>query len=160
MRNIANLIGNLFTLAITVILGSSAPSVWMSKRDNLLSFQPKLQLFCLGWKGWPRSELMPITNMRYNSLLWMCTLNPGLIDVSCIITQETDKVSKAFENIIRNLALIKIHIFQKLHKVDFEVKNTLKYDFFIHRNTDNYKYKNLTNHTCINKNNKNLYTLT
>ena len=29
----------------------------------------------LGWKGWPRSELVPTTKVCYNSLLWMYTLN-------------------------------------------------------------------------------------
>ena len=28
----------------------------------------------LGQKGWHRSELAPMTNMFYHSLLWMCTL--------------------------------------------------------------------------------------
>ena len=27
-------------------------------------------------KGWSRSEPAPTTSMRYNSLFWMCTLNP------------------------------------------------------------------------------------
>ena len=30
----------------------------------------------LGRTGWPRLEQAPTRNMRYNSLLWMCTLNP------------------------------------------------------------------------------------
>ena len=34
--------------------------------------------FCLERKGWPRSELVSTTNVRYNSLLWMCMLNPLL----------------------------------------------------------------------------------
>ena len=32
--------------------------------------------FCLGQKGWPRSEIVPTTSVHYKSFLWMCTLNP------------------------------------------------------------------------------------
>ena len=42
-------------------------------------------LFCLGRKRWPRPELAPTTNVRYNNLLWMCTLNPlwyGMVNCS------------------------------------------------------------------------------
>ena len=38
--------------------------------------------FSLGRKGWPRSELAPMTNVRYNSLFWMCTLNPFSSSIS------------------------------------------------------------------------------
>ena len=63
---------NALPLSYVPLLGQSE-----CRSETTCSFvNPDPNLFCLGRKGWPRSELACATNVSYSSLLWTCTLNP------------------------------------------------------------------------------------
>ena len=66
-------------LAITVILDLLqlywAVVLLQCECGNEITYFSQTQLFCLGRTGWPRSELVPMTNVRYKGLLWMWMLN-------------------------------------------------------------------------------------
>ena len=61
---------------------------------------PPFFFFCLFWfrrKNWPRSELVPSTNVWYKSLLWMCTLTHIVSPIreSFYMQNHVDRVMRA-----------------------------------------------------------------
>ena len=83
----------------------------------IYSFPILNPLVSFGWKGWPRSELEPTTNVCCSSLLWMCTLNP------CSIKKHTNVLHSQ----LQHSECMNMHSFNSMRMhINVSIKNKMK----------------------------------